>query len=164
MITISPYSPQWPEDFAALKANIWPAVAAESIDIQHVGSTSVPELCAKPIIDIDIIVADRSRLAKVIRALAGIGYRHLGDLGIPGREAFKGDDQAISHHLYACLAGSPALKNHLTLRDHLRSHPADREAYGALKRNLARTFPHDIDSYIDGKTAFIEGILARYSS
>lgn len=147
-----------------LKAEIWPAVAADSIDIQHVGSTSVPGLCAKPIIDIDIIVADRAKLASVATALQDISYRHLGDLGIPGREAFKADDHAITHHLYACLADSPALKNHLTLRDHLRSHPTDREAYGALKRELARKFPHDIDSYIAGKTAFIEGILARHES
>lgn len=161
-IVISDYRSQWADDYEALKAQIWPVVVAASIDIQHVGSTAVPGLCAKPIIDIDIIVTDKPKLVRVIAKLEGLGYRHLGDLGIVGREAFKAEDHAIVHHLYACLVDSPALLNHLSLRDHLRNHPADRAAYGALKRNLARRFPRDIESYIKGKTAFIEGILARY--
>lgn len=162
-VIISPYSPQWPLDFEALRAKIWPAVAQHADGIEHVGSTAVPGLCAKAIIDLDIIVAEQNQLVGVIECLAGIGYRHVGDLGIAGREAFTPvEPPPIPHHLYACLAGSEALSNHLTLRDHLRRHLTARDAYGQLKTRLAAAHRHDIDAYIAGKTAFIEAILAQY--
>lgn len=164
-VIISPYSPQWPLDFEALRAKIWPVVAQHAAAIEHVGSTAVPGLCAKSIIDLDIIVGDEERMAGVMESLAGIGYRHVGDLGITGREAFTPvEPPTVPHHLYACLAGNEALSNHLILRDHLRRHPKARDAYGQLKTRLAAAHRHDIDAYIAGKTAFIEAILAQYPS
>jgi len=158
-IRVTDYDPQWAESFEHLRATIWPAIRDVAESIEHVGSTSVVGLPAKPVIDLSIVVADRQRLAMVIERLAGIGYRHRGDLGIVVREAFAAPAGTPDHHLYACLAGSVPLRNHLALRDRLRRDPAAVAAYGWLKKQLAVRFPEDIDSYIAGKSAFILAIL-----
>jgi GrpB-like predicted nucleotidyltransferase (UPF0157 family) len=129
--------------------------------LEHVGSTSVPGLPAKPVVDACIVGASRRDIPHVVKALARIGYVHRGDLGVPEREAFSHPPSLPKHHLYASLRGSPSLKNHLGLRDYLRSHPAAAEDYGKLKEALAQRFPEDIDSYIAGKTEFILGILRQ---
>ena len=128
--------------------------------IEHVGSTSVRGLAAKPIIDIDVVIGDASCLDAAIAALARIGYRHEGDLGIPGREAFKyaGKDHLQRHHLYVCPQDSAELKRHLAFRDYLRAHPEAVEAYGRIKEAGAALYPEDIDGYIAHKAPFIEGI------
>lgn len=158
-IRVTDYDAQWAATFEQLRARIWPAIADVAESIEHVGSTSVVGLPAKPVIDLSIVAADRQRLASVIERLAGIGYRHRGDLGIAGREAFAASPGTPDHHLYACLAGSVPLRNHLALRDRLRRDPAAVAAYGQLKKDLAAKFPEDIDSYIAGKSAFILKIL-----
>ncbi len=170
-VVVTPYNPSWPHDFERLKSIFEKAVGEFLIDIQHVGSTSVPGLAAKPIIDIDLIVEDSAKMQKVIDGLKTIGYKHRGDLGIMGREAFKKNEDLSTeagnqekwpdHNLYACIEGIPALQNHLYLRDYLRQHPEDAKAYGQLKTELAKTYPDDIDSYIEKKTAFIISILAK---
>ena len=128
--------------------------------MEHVGSTSVVGLAAKPIIDMDIIV-HAPQQAEVIAILAEHGYTHRGDLGIEGRQAFAHKHE-VAHNLYVCLAGCAALNNHLILRDHLRAHPKDRDAYGALKKQLATEHADDIDAYVEGKTGFILSILSQY--
>lgn len=160
-VQVDPYNPEWPRQFEALHERIWPAVSQLATSIEHVGSTSVPGLAAKPIIDIDIVIPSREVLPQIIDSLATIGYEHRGDQGIPDREAFKIPELLRTHRLYVCHQGALPLKSHLTLRDHLRSNPQDRDAYAALKFALAQKFPNDIDSYIMGKTDFILDILAR---
>ena len=93
--------------------------------------------------------------------LATIGYRHRGDLGIPGREAFECPEGAPDSHLYASISGNDGLRNHLALRDYLRNDPEAAREYGRLKRELAERFTDDIDGYVDGKTEFVLAILAR---
>lgn len=141
---------------------IWPAVAPYAEAIELVGSTSVEGLAAKPIIDIDIIYQNPQALTSIIAALSSIGYSHLGDLGIPSRDAFKSSVTLPRHNLYACLTDSLALRNHLTLRDHLRENSRDRYRYSKLKRDLAARYPNDIDAYIEGKTKLITEILSQY--
>ena len=98
----------------------------------------------------------------VIGRLAALGYVHMGNRGIDGREAFKNNPSGLPpHHLYLCPQGSLGLENPLALRDYLRAHPETAQAYGDLKKRLASQFPHDIDSYIDGKTDLILGILQQ---
>jgi GrpB-like predicted nucleotidyltransferase (UPF0157 family) len=160
-ILVLDYDPAWAQRFEALKAPIWQAVRGVAISVEHVGSTSVPGLAAKPIIDIDVIVASRADLASVIGRLATLGYVHCGDLGVQDREAFENPPRLPPHHLYVCVQGSSALANHLTLRDHLRGDPAAADAYGQLKKRLAGQFPSDIDEYIRGKTPFIMEILKK---
>lgn len=161
-VTVTAYDPDWAHRFEALKAVLMPGVAPFCLSIEHVGSTSVEGLPAKPVIDLDIIIPDAASLPPVIAGLATLGYEHRGDLGIAGREAFRRPPDTFPHNLYVCVRGCVALHNHLTLRDHLRANAADRQRYGELKQALAQKHADDIDSYVEGKTAFILGILAQH--
>jgi GrpB-like predicted nucleotidyltransferase (UPF0157 family) len=119
----------------------------------------VPGLAAKPVIDMSIIVPSEREVPLAIERLATIGYEHLGILGVEGREAFKWSEGPAAHNLYLCPPGSRGIRNHLAVRDYLRSHPETARQYGELKKRLAADFPNDIDSYVDGKTDFILRIL-----
>ena len=156
-VVVIDYDPAWPEVFERLRARIWPAVREHAESIEHVGSTSVPGLAAKPNIDISIIVTD---MQAVVAGLETIGYRHNGDQGVPGREAFKRPADTPRHNLYACAPGALHLRNHLAVREALRADPARARAYGDLKRRLAEQFPDDIDAYIEGKSEFVLAVLA----
>ena len=131
--------------------------------MEHVGRTSVPGLPAKPVIDIDIVIRDRAILPDVIAALEKIGYRHEGDLDIPGREAFKYTDKPhlMTHHLYVCPVTSEELHRHLTFRDHLRSNPQAAQKYSRIKEKAAELYPYDIDKYMEYKAHCIKEIYLR---
>ncbi|WP_207496766.1 GrpB family protein [Aridibaculum aurantiacum] len=168
-IIIEEYSPNWASVFQQLRSIYLRHLADVVTDVQHVGSTSVVGLAAKPIIDIDLVIPNRENLVVVIKRLHLLGYDHRGDLGIKDREAFKRRSDHVpfdphirtwpNHHLYVCPSDSIALKNHLALRDFLFRHPAQATAYGELKKRLALEHPYDIDRYIEGKTPFITGVL-----
>lgn len=160
-VIVVDYDPGWPEHFEALAAPIRQALQGLDFEIEHVGSTSVPGLAAKPIIDMTIVLQATSTMPVLIEKLADLGYAHRGDLGIPGREAFKAPEHLPSHHLYACVNGNLALRNHLTLRNYLRQNLQAVQEYAALKKTLAERFAHDIDGYVDGKTDFILAILKQ---
>jgi GrpB-like predicted nucleotidyltransferase (UPF0157 family) len=157
MIEVLDYDPRWPLVFDELAARIRPVLAGILFSIEHVGSTSVPGLAAKPIIDIDVIVA-ATDVGVAIERLATIGYEHQGDLGVPQREAFRHAGR-VRHNLYVCVEGSTHLRNHLALRDHLRVDPEAARAYSALKKELAARFPDDIEAYVAGKCPLILRIL-----
>jgi GrpB-like predicted nucleotidyltransferase (UPF0157 family) len=158
-VEVKPYDPEWSRTFDQIRAVVWPAVQHAALAFEHVGSTSVPGLRAKPVIDACIVVASRRDIPHVIKALTKLGYLHRGELGVPDREAFRQPASLPKHHLYASPRGSLSLKNHLGLRDYLRAHPETAKEYGNLKTSLASKFPEDIDAYIAGKTEFILGIL-----
>ena len=161
-VTVVPYDATWKSDFEAIKAEIEAAVGDLTVGIEHVGSTSVEGLSAKPCIDIDVIIQEASSLDAVIQHLAAIGYIHEGDLGIPQREAFDYADKPHlqTHHLYVCPKHSAELHRHITFRDYLRANPAAATQYGAVKEEAARRFPDDIDGYIAYKTPCIEALYA----
>ena len=160
-VIVVAYDPAWPVIFAQLKSRIWPHIQDLATSIEHVGSTSVPALAAKPIIDMTIIVPHASVMQTLVGRLASIGYQHRGNLGVPGREAFARPEGTPDHHLYVCVNGTEAMRNHLAVRAYLRSNPVAVKAYAALKKQLAARFPDDIDGYIEGKTQFILNILAQ---
>lgn len=160
-VRVTDYDSSWPLAFVDLKAAIWRTVAGVALSVEHVGSTAVPGLAAKPVIDIDVVVPSRAEMPAVIERLATLGYVHRGNLGIEDREAFGNPPGLPAHHLYACVQGSSALANHLAVRDQLRQDPSAAAAYAALKKRLAEQFPDDIASYISGKTAFIVELLRR---
>ena len=162
-IVVSEYDPGWPTFFEQIRATLWPVVQDVATAIEHVGSTSVSGLAAKPIIDIDIIIPPQHNIGQVIARLEPLGYTHLGTLGIAGRDAFRQENALPKHHLYVCPADSIGLRNHLAVRDYLRTHPEAVQAYSELKRSLASTFRHDIDRYVDGKTDFIISLLRQSS-
>lgn len=158
-IVVVPYDPSWPQTFEELKAFVWPAVQPYAIGIEHVGSTSVPGLAAKPIIDMDVVVATQTMSDHACKALETLGYVHQGNLGLPGREALQQPLDKPAHHLYVCLQDSEPYQNHLLVREFLRANPEMARAYGELKVNLAAKFHSDIESYVDGKTDLILHIL-----
>jgi len=100
---------------------IWPSVSDVAIAIEHVGSTAVPGMAAKPVIDMDVVIASRTNLPSIVSRLGSLGYQHRGDLGIADREAFLAPRNQPAHHLYLCVENSLALKNHLAVRDYLRT-------------------------------------------
>jgi GrpB-like predicted nucleotidyltransferase (UPF0157 family) len=160
-IVLADYDPRWPQIFEELKNSIASALGGLAVSIEHVGSTAVPGLAAKPIIDMDVLVRSALDVPAAIERLAQIGYTHQGDFGVPGREAFLAPPGTPSHHLYICAANAPAARRHILFRNHLRAHPADARAYAALKRSAAAAFATDRDAYTRAKTAFIEGVLRR---
>ena len=157
-VIVEPYNSAWKSDFEAIKREIEAAVGNLIIGVEHVGSTSVEGMSAKPCIDIDVIIEDYSVFDDVVRALESIGYIHEGDLGIKDREAFKYEDKLHlrQHHLYVCPENSEELHRHITFRDHLRSTPEALEKYSRVKEKAAELFPYDIDKYIAYKSPCIE--------
>ena len=158
LIVVVDPDPAWPLVFERLHATIWPAVADLAVGIEHVGSTAVPGLAAKPIVDIDVIVPP-GQVAAVVARLAALGYQHKGDLGVPGREAFAEPSGTPRHHLYVCPIGNTALANHLAVRDRLRADPEAARVYGELKRRLAAQYADDVDGYVEAKSGFILKLL-----
>ena len=160
-IQVVPYDPAWPEIFEELSAPLRGALRGVIDSVEHVGSTSVPGLAAKPIIDIDVVVPAAAYVLTAIERLACLGYAHSGDQGIAGREAFTSPAGFYTHHLYVCVQGSVALENHLVVRNYLRNDPEMAVAYSALKAELAERFGDDPASYGAGKTNFLLALLAK---
>ena len=158
-IIVVPYDENWKRHFESIRNEIQEALGEIALRIEHVGSTSVPGLSAKPIIDIDVVVHDDS-VSDAIAALETVGYHHEGNLGIPGREAFgyEGKEHLQQHHLYVCPESSDELKRHIAFRDYLRTHPEAVSEYSRIKQEAAELFPNDIDRYIQYKSPFIEKI------
>jgi mannose-6-phosphate isomerase-like protein (cupin superfamily) len=109
----------------------------------------------------DVVIASRDDLPRVIAALGRIGYVHRGDLGVVGREAFEAPQGLPRHHLYVCSADSPELRRHLLFRDYLRAHEEAALDYAALKRDLSERYRDDREAYTDGKSEFVEGVLQQ---
>jgi GrpB-like predicted nucleotidyltransferase (UPF0157 family) len=162
-IVVADYDPAWPAWFEAVRAHVWPAVEDVAVRVDHVGSTSVPGLAAKPVIDLDVVVATEADVRPAIDGLAGVGYRWRGDLGVSGREAFKapaaGDLPA--HHLYLVVEDSKAHLDHWLLRDLLRSDGEARERYAALKRRNVGLADGDMDVYVAAKAELVAELLTR---
>ena len=162
-VVVLPYDEQWKQDFLVIKDKLTSALGQLARGIEHVGSTSVENLSAKPIIDIDVVIKDYTVFEKVVSVLETISYRNEGDLGIAGREAFKydGKEHLRKHHLYVCPADSPELKRHFAFRDYLRSHPDAVREYIHIKEEGAKLYPYDIERYIEHKSPFIERIYKK---
>ena len=156
-VMVLPYDPAWKDAFEEIKGEIEAALGDLILGIEHIGSTSVEGLSAKPCIDVDVIIEDYSVFADVVRKLEAIGYFHEGDLGIRDREAFRYSDKPhlLTHHLYVCPRHSRELHRHLTFRDFLRSNPEAAKQYGQVKERAAQLFPEDIDQYIGYKSPCI---------
>jgi len=166
-IIVEKYNPGWVSHFKHLKSILSNALADLDCIFEHVGSTSVPGLSAKPIVDLDIIFEEPCERKIIIKRLERLGYKHLGELGIEGRDAFELTENVSTllsnycHNLYVCQKDCLALQNHLKFRDYLRENPTEAYNYGILKMELAKLFPNDIDSYVQQKTPFITQILSN---
>jgi GrpB-like predicted nucleotidyltransferase (UPF0157 family)/ribosomal protein S18 acetylase RimI-like enzyme len=161
-VVIVPYDAAWPAQFAQLAARARRALGGLPARIEHVGSTAVPGLAAKPIIDLDVIVSPRD-VAVALDRLATVGYVAQGDKGIPGRESMRWPSDEPRHHLYICHDDAPALDDHLRARQLLRSDPALAAEYAALKQSLASRFRDRRDAYQGGKDEFLARLMAAHA-
>lgn len=165
------YNPAWKTTFEALKDLLAVELKDFAIDIQHVGSTAVPGIWAKPVLDIDIIMNYENELEAIAKKLEGLGYLNKGKQGIPGRFAFRQSHahtpfitdkkECPPHHLYVCYADSLAVKNHLLFRNALLADKALAEQYSALKRSLVAEKGMSREIYTQRKTVFILSVLAK---
>lgn len=161
MIEVTSYDAAWPATFERIAGELRAAlVGLPHAEVEHVGSTSVPGLAAKPIIDVDVIVPARDVTAAV-EALVSVGYVHRGDLGVPDREAFRPPDAEPRRNVYVCTAGSLNVRNHLAVRDVLRRRADLRDAYAAVKRALADEGGLDVATYTARKSEVLQRVLAE---
>lgn len=160
-VIVEDYNPEWSNEFERISNELLTFLADKIISVEHVGSTSVQGLAAKPIIDIDVVI-DKN-FEEVKQALEYIGYCYEGDLGVSGREAFRYENKPhlMRHHLYVCNKENEELYRHLTFRDYLRQHSEEREKYSAVKKVMALRYPYDINSYIEGKQSVILDIYKK---
>ena len=157
-VIVLPYDAAWESAFEAIRAEIQTALGDLMLGIEHVGSTSVEGMSAKPCIDIDVVIRDYSVFDAVVQKLNAIGYIHEGGLGIKDREAFKYADKPhlMTHHLYVCPRDSEELHRHIVFRDFLRQNPEAVKKYSRVKETAAQLFPDSIDQYIEYKSPCIE--------
>jgi GrpB-like predicted nucleotidyltransferase (UPF0157 family) len=160
-VRIEDYDPSWPDTFLKLTAKVKAALGPLVVTVEHIGSTAVPDLAAKPIIDLDVVLASSIDLPEAIRILGAIGYVHEGDLGIAGREAFRSPTSEPPHHLYVLIDGADELRRHMAFRDALRADNGLRDRYATLKRALAEAHRGDRSGYTEAKSAFISATLSR---
>jgi len=150
-VEVTPYDEQWALRFQQEAAILQELFRGEILVVHHIGSTSVPGLKAKPIIDMLPVVHDIRQVDRFQEALEQLGYFSKGEFGIPGRRYFpKGGDNR-THHVHFYQKEHPAIIRHLAFRDYLRAHPAEAHVYGNVKEELAQRFPFDAPSYVKGK-------------
>lgn len=164
VVRLVPYDSAWPALFVVEAERIQKVFAAAGLVLmlEHVGSTAIPGLAAKPVLDILGGYPNGARVADCIAALTRADYIHRGEQGIPGREFFRRGNPR-SYHLHLAEIESQFWRDHLTFRDRLRADDSLRDAYGALKLDLAARFPRNREAYIDAKAPFVKKILGSHS-
>lgn len=150
------YDPSWPDRFAEIRDAL-----PDGFRVEHIGSTSVPGLAAKPIIDVDVVVDSAAELPRIIRLLEASGWRHEGDGGIAGREAFEAKTGLPAHHLYVVVEGSEPLRDHIDLRELLRNSPTHLTTYAEAKRAAAHHLPFDRPAYQLAKEPAVLSLLGE---
>ncbi|HIZ55812.1 MAG TPA: GrpB family protein [Firmicutes bacterium] len=161
-VEVVPYRPEWPEIYRQEAEQIRGVLGGALAAVFHIGSTAVPGLQAKPIIDILPVVFSLKDADAARPALEALGYEWMGELGIPGRRYLRkgGDRRTHQIHIFDA-ANRLAIERHLAVRDYLREHPDAANAYGALKYRLSLQYPADIEGYCDGKDAFVRELEQR---
>jgi len=162
-VVVVPYDPAWQEEFLRESARVARALGDLRLAIHHIGSTAIPGIHAKPIIDMLAVVGRIDGVDERSERVQALGYVGMGEYGIPGRRYFRKDDAAgnRTHQIHAFQLGSPQVDRHLAFRDFMRAHRQYAAEYASLKRRLAEKHPNDIEAYMDGKDEFIKQIDIR---
>lgn len=157
-VRVVPHDPEWRRAFVVEAARIASALGPPVVRVHHIGSTAIPGLVAKPIIDLLLEVDAIERMDRQASSMEALGYEALGEFGIPGRRYFRKDDARgeRTHQVHAFREGSPEVVRHLAFRAYMAAHPDDAQAYGRLKQHLAGLHPEDIEAYMAGKDAYIK--------
>lgn len=150
-VEVIAYSEDWKKNFDEEARRIEQIFGSEIIAIHHIGSTSVKDLSAKPIIDMMPVVRDIRKIDANNNAMIAIGYKPKGENGLPGRRYFQKGGDNRTHHVHIYGLGNPEIERHLAFRDYLRLHSDIAKEYGDLKVALAKQFPYDMEAYINGK-------------
>lgn len=166
-VTVVNYDPEWPSDYARERGCIAEILKDNCISIYHIGSTSVPGLPAKPVIDIMAVVRSLEEVDRAAEKFSAIGYESLGEFGIAGRRYLRKGGDERTHQIHVFQADDwNNIGRHLAFRDYMRAHEKERDEYAKIKKDLAQEFPYDIDGYCDGKESFVremeERALAQY--
>lgn len=157
-IEVVPYNINWVNKYLAEAEKIKKIMADELVKIHHIGSTSIPGISAKPVIDILVEVINIENIDDYNEKMKEIGYIAKGEYGIEGRRFFLKGEINRTHHIHVFQVGNSEIIRHLNFRDYMISHPDEAKAYSEMKRELAIKFRHDIDGYCNGKNDFIKNI------
>ncbi|OIN66967.1 hypothetical protein BLD48_08420 [Exiguobacterium sp. KRL4] len=160
-VIVTPYQASWSDAFEQEATRLRTVFGERLLAVHHIGSTSVPGLSAKPILDILPVVDMLDGIEAFDAAMETIGYEAKGEFGMPGRRYYRkgGDDRTHHIHLYA--SGNPEITRHVVFRDYLREHPDEVQAYSEIKEQLANQYPADISAYIAGKDTFVKAMEQR---
>jgi GrpB-like predicted nucleotidyltransferase (UPF0157 family) len=160
IVRLVPYDPAWPSLFSVEAERLLKLFVADGLvaTLEHSGSTAIPGLAAKPILDILCGYPEGTRVTEYIDVLTSGEYVHRGQQGIPGREFFRRGNPR-SYHLHLTPIDSPFWRDHLIFRNRLREDDSLRDTYAALKHELAARFPRDREAYIEGKGPFVNDVL-----
>lgn len=159
-VEVVKYNPKWGEKFQIEAQKINHILGENIIAIHHIGSTAIPDIYAKPIIDILVEVKELVKVDARNSSMESLGYKVMGEFGIAERRYFcKHNQEGIrTHHVHIFEVNSKQVERHLAFRDYIIYHPEDAHKYSELKRSLAQKYPTDIDSYMNGKDGFIKEV------
>jgi GrpB-like predicted nucleotidyltransferase (UPF0157 family) len=162
-VEVVPHNPGWRDAFEAEAKHVAAALGENVVAIHHIGSTAIPDIYAKPVLDLLVEVRDITEVDGQSPAMESRGYEVMGEYGIPGRRYFRKDNQegVRTHNIHAFETGSAEVERHLAFRDFMIAHPGDAQRYSELKRRLAEEYPQSIDRYMDGKDGFIKEMDRR---
>jgi len=162
-VRMVPHDPKWRQEFQQEAARVSAAAGSNVVAVHHMGSTAIPAIYAKPVIDLLLVVRDLAALDEKQPMMEALGYEARGEYGIPGRRFFRRDNERgdRTHQIHAFEDGSPQIARHLAFRDYMTTRPETAQQYSDLKRELAAKHPNDIEAYMDGKDEFIKEIDKR---
>ena len=162
-VEVVSHNPRWRDAFEAEARQVAAALGENVVATHHIGSTAIPNIYAKPVIDLLVEVRDITEVDGQSSAMESLGYEVMGEYGIPGRRYFRKDnpERIRTHNVHAFEAGSAEVQRHLAFRDYMIAHPVDAQRYGELKRKLAEEHPQSMDGYMDGKDGFIKEMDRR---
>lgn len=159
-VEVVPYNPKWREVFEAEAKDVAIALSENVIAIHHIGSTAIPKIYAKPVIDLLVEVRNITEVDERSSKMESLGYEVMGEYGITGRRYFRKDNQegVRTHQIHVFEIGSEQINRHLAFRNYMITHPIDAQTYSELKKKLAKAHSQNIDEYMDGKDGFIKEI------
>ncbi len=159
IVEVVPYRPEWKNQAQEEAARVTKAMGSNILAVHHIGSTAIPGIKAKPIIDLMVEVRDILEVDRANATMIGLGYEPRGEYGIPGRRYFvRREGERDTHHVHMYQQAHPEIVRHLNFQEYMVAHPQDAQAYSRLKEQLAQSFRYDPDNYTDSKTGFIRGI------
>ena len=157
-VELVPFNPEWITQFEDAASEIKAILGENCIAVHHIGSTAIPDIYAKPIVDILPVVKDLNSVDALNQQFEALGYVCMGEYGIPGRRFYWRSKQKRTHNIHLFAEGNPEIARHIAFRDFMRMHPDSARAYSVLKLALAQVFSDDIENYVNGKSSFVQSI------